>query len=403
MVKVSTETLLSLEQYAEILGYEPRHFQSVLCKAFPDRTDVDDVIFKYSWQNFTQASHEEIAVAIAAAEERIASYIGFWPAPKYITEEWHPYPSLAPISGFVMAPDYNPRNATLRKPTVHCKWKKFIKGGRRKVDLVSESETIIYSDEDSDGFDETATITVTGLTTTGWLPKEIGVYRSTDTDPVERIRGLKVTISGGTVTIVGQSVLFLDPDQWEHAKDGNAVDGDDSGSYLTKVNIYREYCSDEGVDYAALLYLSQSSSASPLSAFTATYGVLQPYDKERSIVSLIPATWDDDTSAWTSRNLNAIPSLVQLNYLAGIDTDSQGRMQPMLARAVAALATALITKPVVSVGPPENLQQQWQVAVAAGEVPFGVYSCPWGIRLGAYEAYSIVRELFPEGIGTASV
>jgi len=130
---------------------------------------------------------------------------------------------------------------------------------------------------------------------------------------------------------------------------------------------------------------------------------LQPYDKERSIVSLIPATWDDDTSAWTSRNLNAIPSLVQLNYLAGIDTDSQGRMQPMLARAVAALATALITKPVVSVGPPENLQQQWQVAVAAGEVPFGVYSCPWGIRLGAYEAYSIVRELFPEGIGTASV
>jgi len=403
MAKVSTETLLSLEQYSEIMGYEPRHFNSVVCDAFPDRTDVDDVIFKYAWQNFTQASHEEIALAIAQAEEKIASYIGFYPAPKYITQETQPFPSVTSLTYSASAPIYNPYVASLRKPTVHCAWKKFIKGGQRRVSVVALSAAITFSDEDTDGYDELATITVPGLTTTGWLPKEIGVYRGTDTTPTERIRGLHVTIATGTVTITGPSVLFLDPDAWENARGGNAIDGDDATQYLNKVNVYREYCCDENSTYAALLYLGQSSSASPLTGFTVTYGVLQPYNKERSIVSLIPATWDTTTSAWISRVLLTTPNLVQLNYLGGVDTDSQGRMQPMLARAVAALATAMITKPVISSGPPENLQAQWQSAVVSGEAPYGVASCPWGMRYGAYEAYSIVRDLFAEGIGTASV
>ena len=121
-------------------------------------------------------------------------------------------------------------------------------------------------------------------------------------------------------------------------------------------------------------------------------------------MSLIPATWDATAGAWvydTSRCYTVAPNLVQMYYQAGVDTDAQGKMQPMLARAVASLATALMTKPVISQGPPENLLQYWQSTTPTGT--FGLMGCPWGTRNGAWEAYSMVRDLFSEGLGTASV
>jgi len=407
MAKASTETLLSLEQYAEILGADPRHFQGVYSAAYPWKVDAQDFVYRYSWQDTTHAGWEEMALAVAAAEAKIASAIGFWPAPKYIEEETIPWPRYNPIGLEMGSVSFNAYNTLTRYPTVHCAWKKFLKGGRRKVDEVSLAETITYSDEDLDGFSELATITVSGVDTTGWLPKEIALYATEDTTPTERIRGVHVAFSGTDIVITGNSTLFIDPVQWESVRDGNGVDGDDVTVYLASVNVYREYCSDQGESYAPLILLYQNRSATPLVAFSTGYGLLQPYNKERSIVSLIKATWDTDTSAWVSNDCAAScygpPDLVQMYYQAGIDTDAQGRMQPLLARAVAALATALITKPVVCHGPPENLQHFWQSTPAEGSVSYSLMSCPWGTRNGALEAYSTLRELFAEGMGTASL
>lgn len=404
MAKASVPTLLSLEQFAEIIGANPYHFQAMTSLVHPYRTDVQDIVFKYAWQDYEHAGWEEIALAIASAEARIASYVGFWPAPKYIEEETVEYPKFNTTGIEMDSISYNAYHTLTRYPTIHCEWKKFIKGGRRRVDTVALSVPIVLSDEDSDDFYETATIIINGLTTTGWLAKEIGVYPSTDTEPTERIRNLKVTIGVGTVTIVGNSALFIDPDLWEAAREGTALNGDDSTIFLTEVNVYREYCSDLGEDYASLLLMEQDTLASPLTAFSTTYGVLQPYNKERSIVSLIRATWDATAGAWTYNTgfCNTVaPNLAQVYYLAGVDTDAQGKMQPMLARAVASLATALMTKPVISQGPPENLLQYWQSTTPTGT--FGLMGCPWGTRNGAWEAYGIIRDLFSEGLGTASV
>lgn len=404
MAKASTPTLLSLEQFAEIIGANPFHFQMVTCLAHPYRTDVQDIVFKYAWQDYEHAGWEEIALAIASAEAKIASYIGFWPAPKYVEQETTEYPKFNTAGIEMESYSYNAIHTLTRYPTIHCEWKKFIKGGRRRVDVVTLSVPIVYSDEDGDGFSETATITISGLTTTDWLPKEIGVYPLTDTDPTERIRNLKVTITSSTVTIVGSSVLFINPALWEAARDGTSINGDDSTVFLTEVNVYREYCSDLGTTYAPLLLMEQDTAATPLTAFSTTYGLLQPYNKERSIVSLIRASWDSTANAWvygSSSCSTVAPNLAQVYYLAGVDTDGQGKMQPMLARAVASLATALMTKPVISQGPPENLLQYWQSTTPTGT--FGLMGCPWGTRNGAWEAYSMVRDLFSEGLGTASV
>jgi hypothetical protein len=404
MAKAITPTLLSLEQYAEIIGANPYHFQGVNSLAYPYRTDVQDFVYRYAWQDFAHAGWEETALAIASAEAKIASYIGFWPAPKFIEAETQENP-LYNTAGIEMESySYNAAHILSRYPTVHCEWKKFIKGGRRRLDLVAASVPIVFSDEDGDGFNETATITVSGVTTTGWLPKEIALYPTTDTESIERIRGLKVSFATGDIVISGNATVFVDPVQWEAMRDSTAVNGDDPAVFLTEVNVYREYCCGDGTAYAPVLFLEQYISATPLTSFSSSYGVLQPYNKERSIVSLIRATWDATTGAWiydTSLCSTVVPNLVQMYYQAGVDTDAQGRMQPLLARAVASLATALMTKPVISQGPPENLLQYWQATTPTGT--FGLMGCPWGTRNGAWEAYSMVRDLFSEGIGTASV
>jgi len=406
MAKASVSTLLSLEQYAEILGANPTHFQGVVHSADPYLTAVQDIVFRYAWQDTSHAGYEEIAVAIASAEAKIAGLIGFWPAPNYITQETHVYPHNNLSGTLPEFPLYSVNNITTRYPTVHCDWKKFIKGGRRRVDEIVTEVPIVYSDEDNDGYDETATVTVTDIDTTGWVPKEVAVYRTSDTSPVERVRGLTVTLTADTATIKGNSAFFIDPAAWDSVRNGEALDGAVTENFLKEVNVYREYCCNSGEDYASLVYLWQSMSANPIDSFLSKCGIIQAYDKERSIVSLIPAVWDDSNSSWrldTSFCGSRPPNLVQLYYQAGIDTDDQGRMQPLLARAVAALATALITKPVISQGPPENLVQFWQSTPPAGTIPFGLYTCPWGTRNGALDAYSLVRDLYPEGIGTASV
>lgn len=167
MAKAITPTLLSLEQYAEIIGANPYHFQAVTCLAHPYRVDVQDTVFKYAWQDYEHAGWEEIALAIAVAEVKIASYIGFWPALKYIEQETLEFPRFNPLGLEMESVSFNAYHTLTRYPTVHCEWKKFIKAGRRRIGLIEASTPIVYTDEDGDGFAETATITINGLTTTG--------------------------------------------------------------------------------------------------------------------------------------------------------------------------------------------------------------------------------------------
>ena len=51
------------------------------------------MLFQDIWQDSDNLSREEIAQAIHAAEQRFWELAGYWPAPKYIETERHPYPT----------------------------------------------------------------------------------------------------------------------------------------------------------------------------------------------------------------------------------------------------------------------------------------------------------------------
>ena len=77
MARAETITLLPLDRYATIMRMSVCHFNQVDGVKAPLRSGCDDV-----WD---QPEREDLAWAMATAEEMIAHELGFWPAPKWMT------------------------------------------------------------------------------------------------------------------------------------------------------------------------------------------------------------------------------------------------------------------------------------------------------------------------------
>jgi len=86
--------LLSLDRYAEILGMDPRWFNTVSHANLPVPTGphCDPFWFQREWQYVDYVSREELARAIYQAEMMIASSLGFFPAPNWVEAETMRYP-----------------------------------------------------------------------------------------------------------------------------------------------------------------------------------------------------------------------------------------------------------------------------------------------------------------------
>jgi len=158
MANADTPTLLSLDQYADILGIDPRHFNQVYSADWPVSGACDSVWFQWAWQDPDKASREDLARAIAQAERLIADYIGFWPAPTWVEAEIHRYPYQQRMSDGMIGTIYFPALSTTRRKTLRTRWKYYSDAGRRRVDEIELAAAIVYSSPDGDGFDELATI-----------------------------------------------------------------------------------------------------------------------------------------------------------------------------------------------------------------------------------------------------
>jgi len=199
--------------------------------------------------------------------------------------------------------------------------------------------------------------------------------------------------AAGAITITGQSSLFVDPALWPAglAPDA-AIDGDVGGNFLTTANVYRIYTSDEDTTYAPVEFAWQRPTSIP---FQVMYGTMQLWNPELGIVTPIPATWDATDEEWEVAYFSCLedePHLARIWYYSGWSSSTQGKMEEPYARAVAALATALLTRPVCGCGRSQTLANYWQDPPAENEpVYFERLNCPWGVRRGALEAYWICQ------------
>lgn len=406
MPTASVPTAMPLIQYATILGISPWHFSQVVWPENPARSECRDIWLQYSHMWPDRASREALARAIQQAERQIARFMGFYPAPTFIEQEQHPFPKTRYLygSGYsgIRFPGLHDKEKTIR-----LRWKHLTDRGRRYVDLIEADAPVVYSDTTGDGFDNAAEVDVTELAPDGTKTEEIVIFPSTDTSPENAIRGAVRSIDdAGNITLTGRSYLFVRPeiyfDEMGESIAGAdssdfVIDGMDSSNFLDTVNVYRVYARASGAEYAPVEFGTNTSGSVD---YGYTTGTFRAWNKRRSIIVPVAAEWNEDAEEWGSSCLSYEPELVRVWYKAGWPVDDRGWITPPFARAIAALATAKMNKPICGCGSAEELASFWQSIPADRSsvwASFRQLESTFGPQQGAWEAYKICQEFVSWG------
>ena len=185
---------------------------------------------------YVQYEREYIAQALLDATTQAAEYLGYLPMPMWVENE------VIPLDD----------ELAWDNQTVSTHYGHLQEFGTRATTLIDADADVTYTDEDDDGVDDTATITVSGVTAID--ADEIKVFYRTadgaDSAAAEswQIEPLTVVKSGDTATITAPRYLFSHPalhtveytrnaGNWtKHA--GDVANEDD---FVWQVDVYRVY------------------------------------------------------------------------------------------------------------------------------------------------------------------
>lgn len=417
MARASVETLLSLDRYAKIFGIPPIHFNgagtpSLSPVVFPQDSTCSSVWFQYDWQYYDKVSREQLAMAIKNAEEEIASIIGYYPAPMWINEEKIHYPRPYRREYFG-----DGKNIRAQMKSVNTKYGRVRSIGQRALTLLG-TPTVVYTDEDSDDFEETATITINDVDVDDLC--EIKAYfTGYDGDPVWEIRQpSSVTLVGSTLTMVFDSWLLIDPDLWEAYPTSagmEEIDISGTGNYVTTIDVYREYTNTavKSVDFYWEAYAQTCTECSgtgcDVCQNTTQDGCANIRESEAGIIVPVPANYDSDDAQWNKTTWTGCrePDYISLWYRAG-DVDKRylsghscDPLSNYWAQTIAWLATARLSRDfcscnnLKSIG--KDLQEDLSMS-AGGKTYFStieIINNPLGTRRGEVMAWKRISKQVP--------
>lgn len=342
MARSHIETLLPLDDYARIMAIPGWVFNQV---DHPNREYhgvCSDPIYQsgYGMHAAGFVGRDEIARAIATAEENLARYAGFWPSCKWICAdevEW-PVPK---------------RGTQTLKPILKTAWGYIVAGGVEAYELEAGHQEVVYSDEDDDGYLDTGTITVSDMYSL-YEPYvsdkcEVAVVpEGRDPETAEwRIRPLDISIADdGTITISGPIWMFVDPDEWYSNLE--AIQMDDADRFLSHVDIYRHY-NDES--HQARIIWNQYSEWETCDDVACDIesqnGCISIKDPRVGQVTVTPATYAGGSGVWSSDDYanSYAPTHVRMWYQSGYDNKACRdcfQMGEMLKLAVVRLANVYL-------------------------------------------------------------
>jgi hypothetical protein len=407
MARASIPTLLSLDRYAAILGIPPLSFNSgvtpgIADPIFPTR-GCSSIWYQYDWQMSDQVSRESLALAISNAETDIARALRYWPAPMFIVEEEHRYPRpfLKQLSG-------DGTDVRGRLKTVVLDYGRIVATGVREVIFIDDPR-VVYSDADSDGYSETATVTVA---TTVTDICEIKVYfTGHDGEPEWEIRPARTqTLVGGVYTATFWSWQLIDQDNYEvfpTSGGPGGVDVSTTANFVGAVDVYQERV-DPDAPAATFYWEATSACCDQCTGAICTHitqsGCASINDWQRGIVSPIPATYDAGWKSATWTNC-CEPDLVKVSYYAGeVGNDFKKHktcdaLSNYMAHTIAILATARLERAMCTCGRLDDWVDQLQKDLAVSGQGTGyfmteeIFHNPFGTRFGEVTAWKQIAKL----------
>lgn len=417
VVEALPYTYLSLPRYAKIMGLNPAHFcrahaPSLATPVFPIET-CSTVWPRYGWQNNDQVSHEELAYAIHGAEQDIINLLGYFPAPDWVEQDVRMAEREYDRQYFSDGLDIR---GQLKR--VQTTYRKVINSGRRALSLIGTATTaggaLSYVDEDGDGMAEIAKIV---LATTVTVPGEIKVYfTGMNGDRDWEIRPIrKRTLSGGTVTILLDSWLLIQPEllaAYPTSDSFRAIDISTTVNFVTSVDVYREYNDNTAVSaefvWQGVEFPTYGATIDPgVTMTTRQDGVALVHDGELGSLMPVPGSYDAVEQIWKTSlwSEDVSPDYVRLYYycgdydnayLRGFTTDP---LSNLLAQTIAWVASARLTRPLCGCGNvadlAENLSEDLSLSVTGKSffTPVEVIRNPLGTRRGEVMAWRRLSKL----------
>lgn len=387
-------TLTPLDTFAKIAGIHPLHFRQVQVAdlALP----CGRVWLQHDWQGPTQISRESVSQALYSAEIQLEEFLGYPIKPKW-------------FEGYLIpVPGYNANHELFYEGGVH--WPHttseiifprayFITGGQRTQDVETLGALIVYTDTDSDGYFETATVTIATSVTD---VSEIAIYYPDETDEEWRITPKLVKITGGTATITLNRYDLVLKNELEALRP-SAIDGTDDSKFLDTVDVYRVW-NDPSVQgiLRACNYCTRGCAKCQFSEDTACFRAI---DNKSGIVEVNPATWDADNLVFKENKCyNKLPYTVETWFKAGWNGENIWE-QAVCYLALGQLHAGLCECPSVL----ERLNWWTEDLSKADRTGFHripitgqhanwIWECPWGFTRGAIYAYSLaIKHKMPQG------
>lgn len=358
MARASTYTLLPLDSWAAILGISPWEFNG--CTYPSKKTNQCKAIFQqFQWQQ-DHLSREEVAQAIADAEQMIADELLYWPAPKYFVDApvEYPRPARRELYGFGGTPRGEPKS-------VQLPWHHVVSGGLFNRTLIGTISSITVDDLDSDGVKETFTATITDAAiATITDPNELALYFD-DTDrhgedvlETWRVRPIKVSISGSTATFTGHRTLLIKPAP-EFGVSPDDLDASIDANFVTSLLCYRAFTNTASADdtpYQGVAIWNNDPACSQNCTFSIKALCLAQFLNEQGRVTASfgpPSQWP-----FPRRE----PDSLQVNFYAGLALEN-GQMQREMAKCVTYLSTSLLAHTKCGCEQSSRILANWQARV----------------------------------------
>lgn len=396
-------TALSIFQWARIHGINPVHLAGGGSSTiFPPDQPCYRVWSRHQWQQPDQASWEDIILSIQDAEKTIAEWLGYKVAPqwtarrsigKFLTYDRH-FTNHINMQGQRGA-------SVLQEGHVHAP-------GRRAVTEIATEVAVIYTDEDSDNFYETANITLPY--TEDYPENEIKLFFADQNgDPRWEIRPIRrLTISGGELTVVVDAWQLTDPDVQARFPGIGGLEPLDLSAldyYVPTVDVYRVY-NDTTAISAQLVweklpemnFIPAGVGADEVTPTTQDGALIV---RDHGIVAAIPAAYD---TSWTvtERTVSRIPDKIYAWYYSGFISQEYEQgftydpLDSKIAMAIAYLSAARLNRDVCECGQQRigHLREPSGYTSPAGNflaVSDTVQACPFGHRNGEWLAYNMLK------------
>lgn len=365
MARSDIRTWLSLDEFGQIIGLSPFGLNQLHHPTLQQGTACGEEFFQSSWQHADRVGRDDIAQAIYEAEQEISREVGYNLMPDWVLDERRDYPRSRLAEGFGVG-----LNVRALNKSVETTKGLVIAGGFRRKVLVQAGVSVSLSDVDSDGYQETCTVTVpVAITNTS----EVRLfYPAKSGDDGWEIRPIKVAINGGQAVCTFKRWQIAAANQMDSFS-ANVLDATLASSYETTVDVYYVY--NDHSTQAAFLWENEGGCTDCCGScaacqFGSQNACFHTRDPRLGFVVPTPATWNETTEEFDSALWSVCrePDQVRLWYYSGYVDNHMARpyaeLSPYWKAAVAYYAASKFDRPVCGCSNVMQFIERWRMDAA---------------------------------------